>query len=53
MAGGPIQSGRVIGQSDRWGGEVADRPVTPAEIVATLCRGIGTEFDAPPIDELF
>jgi uncharacterized protein (DUF1501 family) len=53
MAGGPIQGGRVIGQSDRSGGEVADRPVTPAEIVATLCRGTEISFDAAPVNELF
>jgi uncharacterized protein (DUF1501 family) len=55
MAGGPMQSGRVIGSSDRMAHEVKDRPVTPAEITATLYRGLGIQrhWPAEPIAELF
>jgi uncharacterized protein (DUF1501 family) len=55
IAGGPIQGGRVIGSSDRIAHKVKDRPVTPAEILATLYRGLGIQrhFPAQPIAELF
>lgn len=53
LAGGPIRGGRVVGQSDRWGVEVADRPVSPEEVNATMCRGIGLNPHASPIAELF
>lgn len=36
MAGGGIAGGRVIGASDSRAGEPIDRPVTPAELVATI-----------------
>jgi uncharacterized protein (DUF1501 family) len=44
MAGGPIQGGRVIGASDKHGTEPADRPVHPAEIAATVYRGLGIDL---------
>jgi uncharacterized protein (DUF1501 family) len=43
IGGGPIQGGRVVGASDRIAHDVKDRPVTPAEIVATLYRGLGID----------
>jgi uncharacterized protein (DUF1501 family) len=41
FAGAGIRGGRVIGASDAWGAEVRDRPVTPAEIAATVYRAMG------------
>ena len=38
FAGGGIKGGRVVGTSDDIGGYPADRPVTTAEIVATIYR---------------
>src|SRR4029079_9232013 len=36
MAGGGIQGGRVVGKTDEIGGYPIERPVTPAEVVATV-----------------
>jgi len=44
-AGGPIQGGRVVGASDEIGGTPKDRPVTPAEIAATVYQGLGISLD--------
>jgi uncharacterized protein (DUF1501 family) len=41
MAGGPIQGGRIVGESDELGYTPKSRPVTPAEVAATLYRGLG------------
>jgi hypothetical protein len=43
IAGGPIQGGRVIGASDREGREPRDRPVHPAELVATVYCSLGID----------
>jgi hypothetical protein len=42
MAGGGIRGGKVVGSSDQLGGEPRDRPVSPAEVAATVyhCLGI-------------
>lgn len=42
-AGGGIRAGQVIGRSDRWAAEPADRPVTPAELVATVFTLLGLD----------
>jgi hypothetical protein len=43
MGGGPIQGGRVIGESDELGYAPKSRPVTPGEVAATLYRGLGLD----------
>jgi hypothetical protein len=43
MGGGPLQSGRIIGQSDELGYAPKSRPVTPGEVAATLYRGLGLD----------
>jgi hypothetical protein len=43
FAGGGVQGGRVIGRSDAHGAEPADRPVRPAEIVATILHSLGLD----------
>jgi uncharacterized protein (DUF1501 family) len=69
FAGGKVQGGQVIGSSDRFGAEPSDRPVTPAEIAASVYTGMGIDIqktripgpenrpiplvDAAPIEELF
>jgi len=68
FAGAGIRGGQVIGASDAWGGEPKDRPVTPAEIAATVYAALGLDprqripgpdgqlvrlADAEPIRELF
>jgi hypothetical protein len=43
MGGGPIKGGRVVGQSDELGYAPKHRPVTPAEVAATIYRGLGLD----------
>jgi uncharacterized protein (DUF1501 family) len=68
FAGAQVRGGQVIGASDRTGSEPRDRPVSPAEVAATVYRGLGIEaetripgpenrplpvYEAEPINELF
>lgn len=67
FAGGGVRGGQVIGATDRIGAEVRDRPVSAAEVVATVYTALGVEntiraapdgsivqiYDAPIIAELF
>ena len=41
LAGGGVQEGRVYGSSDRTGSSPADRPIAPADIIATLYHLLG------------
>ncbi len=41
LAGGGIRGGQVIGASDKLGGEPWTRPVTPADIHATIFTALG------------
>ncbi len=41
FAGAGIRGGQVLGASDRTGGSVADRPVSPEEIAATILHLVG------------
>jgi hypothetical protein len=52
LAGGGVQGGRVVGRSDAVAGEPADRPVTPAELVATAWHAVGRPTAATPVREL-
>jgi hypothetical protein len=45
FAGGGVQGGRVVGRSDRIGGVPAERPIDPAEIVATVYHSLGLDLD--------
>ncbi len=68
FAGGGVRGGQVIGSSDSLGGEPRDRPVTPAEVAATVYHALGLDprttlrgpdgqrlplADEAPIAELF
>jgi hypothetical protein len=46
FAGGRVRGGQVIGASDRIGAEPYDRPVSPAEVAATIYQGLGIDLDA-------
>lgn len=46
MAGGGIQGGRVVGSSDSKGGEPAENPKTPQDVLATLYRHLGVDITA-------
>lgn len=43
MAGGGVQGGRVIGSSDSKGGEPAENPKTPQDVLATIYRHLGVD----------
>ena len=47
FAGGGVQGGRVIGKSDAIGAFPAERPTTPAEIVATIYHSLGLDLASP------
>jgi hypothetical protein len=68
FAGAGVRGGRVIGASDRTGSEPHERPVTPAEVAASVYRGLGIDpaatlpgpdgrafrlAEADPVEELF
>jgi hypothetical protein len=68
FAGGNVRGGQVIGASDRTGAEPRDRPVSPAEVAASVYRGMGIDLnarlpgpenrplpiiEAEPVEELF
>jgi len=68
FAGGGVRGGQVVGASDKHGGEPKDRPVTPAEVAATVYRALGVDLatrlpgpdgrptpliEAAPVEELF
>ncbi|MEM1296782.1 MAG: DUF1501 domain-containing protein [Verrucomicrobiota bacterium] len=43
FAGGGVQGGQVVGASDPIGGFPAERPVEPAEVVATVFHSLGLD----------
>ncbi len=45
FAGGPIRGGQAVGASDETGYAPKDRPVTTAEIAATVFKGLGINLD--------
>jgi hypothetical protein len=68
LAGGGVRGGRVVGSSDPLGCEPHDRPVTPAEVAASVYHALGLDprtplpgpegetvplADAEPVWELF
>ena len=44
MGGGGVKGGQVIGASDDIGGSPKDRPTSPAEVAATVYRGLGIDL---------
>ncbi len=46
LAGGGLRHGQVIGATERDGGQIAQRPVTPADLAATLYRHLDVPLDA-------
>ena len=45
FAGGGVQGGRVVGRSDPIGAVPAERPVEPAEVVATIYHSLGLNLE--------
>jgi uncharacterized protein (DUF1501 family) len=52
MAGGGMQTGQVIGATDRLGGEAISRPVTFSEVYATLYRNLGIDTTSTTVADL-
>jgi hypothetical protein len=50
MAGGGLRHGQVIGASERDGGQIKERPVTPGDLAATIYRHMGVPLDATYLD---
>jgi hypothetical protein len=51
-AGGGLRHGQVIGKSDKEGGQIAERPVTPGDLAATVYRQFGIPPDSTYPDNL-
>jgi hypothetical protein len=47
FAGGGVKGGRVVGKSDDIGAYPTERPVNPAEVVATIYRSLGLNLETP------
>src|ERR1041384_840742 len=45
FAGGGIKGGRVVGKSDEIGAYPVERPVKPAEVVATIFHSLGLDLE--------
>lgn len=45
LAGGGLRHGQVIGATEKDGGTIRERPVTPADLAATLFRYFGVSQD--------
>jgi hypothetical protein len=43
LAGGGVARGRIVGASDKIGGDVADRPVSPKDLLATMYHLLGID----------
>ncbi len=52
LAGGGFRTGQVIGATDRLGGEIADRPVHFAEVLAALYRHLGIDPEGTKLNDL-
>src|SRR5262249_27929405 len=51
LAGGGVRGGQVYGATTSDGGYVADRPVTPADLTATILHHLGIDFTQHYEDE--
>jgi len=50
MAGGGFRHGQVIGSTDKLGGQINSRPVTPGDIAATIYHHMGVPLDTRYLD---
>jgi hypothetical protein len=46
LAGGGVRGGQVIGETDRGGESITDRPVTVPDLFRTFCHGLKINADA-------
>jgi hypothetical protein len=52
LAGGGMNTGQVIGATDRLGGEAIDRPVTFPEVFSTLYHNLGIDAANTTVNDL-
>ena len=45
LAGGGMKGGQIVGASEKWGGGVLERPVTPLDLLATIYHTLGIPLD--------
>ncbi len=50
VAGGGFRHGQVIGASERDGGAIKERPVTPGDLAATIYHHLGVPLDQTYLD---
>ncbi|MBX7166692.1 MAG: DUF1501 domain-containing protein [Pirellulales bacterium] len=50
LAGGGLRHGQVIGATERDGGQIKHRPVTPGDLAATIFRHMEVPLDATYLD---
>jgi uncharacterized protein (DUF1501 family) len=46
LAGGGLRHGQVIGATERDGGQIRERPVTPGDLAATIYQHLEVPLDA-------
>ncbi len=52
LAGGGVARGRVVGKTDKYGGDVVDRPVSPKDLLATMYHLLGIDHRTTIVDAL-
>ncbi len=50
VAGGGMRHGQVIGATEKDGGTIKERPVTPGDLAATIYHHMGVPLDATYTD---
>jgi hypothetical protein len=50
LAGGGLKHGQVIGRTEKDGGHIQDRPVSPGDLAATIYRYFGVPLDSTYAD---
>ncbi len=50
LAGGGLKHGQVIGSTEKDGGQIATRPVRPADLAATIYQHMGVPLDTEYVD---
>ncbi|MCO6455955.1 MAG: DUF1501 domain-containing protein [Pirellulaceae bacterium] len=51
LAGGGLRHGQVIGATERDGGQIASRPVTPGDLAATIYRYLDVPLETAYLDD--
>jgi hypothetical protein len=51
LAGGGMRHGQIIGATEKDGGQIKSRPVTPGDIAATIYHHMQVPLDQTYVDE--